>query len=97
MLEACSIVLVVIGPGWVDALTDAGRRRLDNPLDHVRVEIETALRVEGLRVIPVLVRNASMPSKEQLPDSLHELVGRSGLSIRFNPDFQGDMSRLVLK
>jgi hypothetical protein len=32
-LEACSIVLVVIGPGWFDARTEDGRRRLDDPLD----------------------------------------------------------------
>ena len=95
VLEACSVVLVVIGPGWSDARTEDGRRRLDDPLDHVRTEIETALRVEGLRVIPVLVRNASMPRSEQLPDSIQGLIGRSGLSIRPNPDFRGDMSRLV--
>jgi hypothetical protein len=94
-LEASSIVLIVIGPGWLEARTEDGQRRIDNPLDHVRVEIETALRVEGLRVIPILVRNASMPRSGQLPDSIQGLVGRSGLSIRPNPDFPGDMDRLV--
>jgi hypothetical protein len=61
VLEACRVVLVVIGPGWFDSRTDDGRRRLDDPEDHVRVEIETVLRLESLLVIPVLVRNASMP------------------------------------
>ena len=95
VLESCSVVLVIIGPGWLDARTQDGHRRLEDPLDHVRVEIETALRVEGLRIIPVLVRDASVPKSDQLPDSIQALVGRSSLSIRPNPDFRGDMSRLV--
>jgi hypothetical protein len=36
-----------------------------------------------------------MPRSEQLPDSIHGLVGYSGLSVRPNPDFRSDMSRLV--
>jgi hypothetical protein len=95
VLKTCSVVLVVIGPGWLDARTEDGRLRLEDPSDHVRVEIETALRVEGMRVIPVLVRNASIPKSAQLPDSIQGLVERSGLSIRPNPDFRGDMSRLL--
>jgi Domain of unknown function (DUF4190)/TIR domain len=94
-LDACSVVLVVIGPGWLDAQSEDGRRRLDDPGDHVRVEIETALRVEGLRVIPVFIRNATVPSREHVPDSIRGLVARSGLSIRPDPDFRGDMSRLI--
>lgn len=94
-LEACSVVLVVIGPGWLDARSEDGQRRIDNPQDHVRVEIETALHDEGLWVIPVLVRNASMPKSKQLPDSIQGLVGLNALSIRPNPDFRGDVSRLV--
>jgi hypothetical protein len=95
VLEACSVVLVVIGPNWIDTRTGDGQRRLDDPQDHVRVEIETALRVGGLRVIPVLVGNVTMPRPEQLPDSIRGLVGRAGLSIRHDPDFRTDMSRLV--
>jgi hypothetical protein len=91
VLQACSVVLVVIGPRWLDA------RRLHDPLDHVRMEIENALRVEGLRVIPVLVSNATMPSSEELPDSIKELVGRNGLSVRPDPDFRNDASGLILK
>jgi TIR domain len=94
-LETCSVVLVVIGPAWLDARSENGSRRLDDPRDHVRLEIATALRVKGLRVIPVLVRNASMPTAEQLPDNIQELAGCSGLSVRPGVDFRNDMSRLV--
>jgi Sulfatase-modifying factor enzyme 1/TIR domain len=39
----CEIMLVLVGPGWVDA-TDpkTGRRRLDNQYDFVRIEIPQA-------------------------------------------------------
>jgi hypothetical protein len=60
----------------------------------VRIEIEIALRTERIRVIPVLVRNASMPRPDQLPESIRRLVNRSGMNIRPNPDFQVDVSRL---
>ena len=46
---ACArIVLVLIGPGWAEAKDEAGRRRLDNPNDFVRIEVEVALRRTSL-------------------------------------------------
>ena len=95
VLRECCAVLVVIGPGWLEARNLDGRRRLDDPQDHVRVEIETALRAGNIRIIPVLVRYASMPKQEEVPESVRALVTRNGVSIRPNPDFQGDVSRLA--
>jgi hypothetical protein len=74
---------------------DGPRRRLDDPQDHVRVEVETALRAGNICVIPVLVRYASMPKPEEVPESVRALVTRHGVSIRPNPDFEGDMFRLA--
>jgi hypothetical protein len=96
VLKKCRVALVVIGPGWLNAReNEEGPRRLDEPLDHVRVEIETALGIESLKVIPVLVRNAVMPKSGQLPETFRELLNRSAVNVRPNPDFSGDMSRLV--
>jgi hypothetical protein len=47
-------VVVVISRHWLAAADEAGRRRLDDPADWVRQEVETALAL-GKRVIPVLV------------------------------------------
>ena len=38
--------------------------------------------------------NAKMPRSAQVPDSIRALVELSGLNVRPNPDFQGDVSRL---
>jgi TPR repeat protein len=93
MLSKAGAVLVIIGPTWVTATDDRGRRRLDDPNDFVRLEVETALRA-GIPVIPVLVSNAVMPAAGDLPRSLLGLVARNGMAIRPDPDFNNDIGRL---
>ena len=39
----CEVLLAVIGPHWLDARNEDGKRRLDDPNDFVRIEIATAL------------------------------------------------------
>ena len=62
------VALVIIGPRWLDARSGGGRR-LDDPEDWVRHEIESVLAL-GLRVIPLLVDGAHVPHAADLPDSL---------------------------
>src|ERR1700747_1122745 len=57
-VAACQVLVAVIGPAWLTAADGRGRRRLDDPDDFVRLEIETAL-VRGVRVIPVLAQGAA--------------------------------------
>src|SRR5229473_1798698 len=40
----CDVLLAVIGKDWIDARDATGARRLDNPDDFVRIEIESALK-----------------------------------------------------
>lgn len=68
-IGAARVVLAVIGPRWQDARDGAGRRRLDDPHDMVRLELEAALDA-GVPIIPVLVEGARMPPAEALPPSL---------------------------
>ena len=55
-LNNCNVFLVIIGKDWVDIKNSSGNRRLDDPIDFVRMEIATALK-RGIRVIPVLFDN----------------------------------------
>lgn len=73
----CSALLVIIGPYWL-AARDAvsGLRRLDNPRDWVRLEIEGGLVRPQATVIPVLVDGATMPASSDLPPSIQALSDR---------------------
>ena len=63
---------------WVASADGQNRRRLDDPNDFVRIEIEAALQ-RDVPVIPVLVDGAPMPQAGELPDSLKKLTRvRSG-------------------
>ena len=42
-VAACDVFLAVIGPNWLDAKDDDGRRRFDSPHDFVTIEIAAAL------------------------------------------------------
>ena len=92
-VAACKVLLAVIGPDWLTVADGRGQRRLDNPDDSVRLEIETAL-ARGVRVIPILVECALMPSRHDLPESLAGLARRNALLIR-NESFRYDAGRLV--
>ena len=75
---------------WVDAQDAGGKRRLDDPMDFVRLETASALK-RDIPVIPVLVHEAKMPRAEQLPEDLKELCFRNGVELthaRWDSDVQ---------
>ena len=74
------VLLALIGERWLNAPDEHGGRRLDDPEDFVRIEIEAAL-ARKLRVIPILVEGAGMPREEQLPESLRPLARRQALEL----------------
>jgi hypothetical protein len=90
----CDVLLAVIGDGWLSSASPGGSRRLDDPDDYVRVEIEAAL-ARGIPVIPVLVGHAPLPKPEDLPETLRGLPFRNGISVRRDPDYHGDAERLI--
>jgi formylglycine-generating enzyme required for sulfatase activity len=89
----CDALLAIIGPGWIDAHDEDGRRRLENPHDFVRIEIATALK-RDIPVIPVLLEGTRVPKADQLPDDLRELALRNGLDVR-HASFHADMDKLI--
>jgi hypothetical protein len=90
---SCDVLLALIGDQWLTITDEHGRRRLENPEDFVRLEIEAAL-TRNVRVIPILVDEARMPRADELPDSLARLVRRHALEL--SPSrFEFDTSRLL--
>jgi TIR domain-containing protein len=90
---ACDVLLALIGTEWLTVTNDEGRRRIDNPADFVRLEIEAALS-RNVRVVPVLVDGAKMPGSEDLPPSLAPLTRRH--AIELSPShFDFETTRLV--
>ncbi|CAN5800816.1 MAG: toll/interleukin-1 receptor domain-containing protein [Gemmatimonadetes bacterium] len=89
-VATCGVLLALIGTNWLDANDGSGRRRLDDPMDFVRLETASALK-RDIPVIPVLVRGASMPRVEVLPEDLKELAFRNAVELthaRWDSDVQ---------
>jgi WD40 repeat protein len=92
-IDACDAFVVMIGKSWLEVRDAEGRRRLDNPDDHVRVEIVRALDAKK-RVFPVLVDGATMPPRKNLPDELKPLTQRNAVKLS-HESFRADCDRLV--
>ncbi len=90
----CQVMLVIMGKTWATVTEADGTRRLDNPDDFVRIEVESALK-RGIPVIPLLLDGVAMPQRSQLPASLHPLLHRNGTQVGYNPRFHTDMDRLI--
>ena len=93
-LNDCSLQLAVVGKDWLTITGRDGRRRLDNPGDNVRIEIETAIALD-IPVVPLTVDGATLPHPDELPESLRPMLRRNGRPIRYDPDFDPDMHRLI--
>lgn len=91
-ISTCDYFIAVIGPGWSEARGEDGQQRLANPNDYVRLEIEAALR-RDIRVVPVLVEGAKMPSANGLPESLQPFTRRNAFEIAHH-SFASDVSEL---
>ena len=92
-VTACDVVLALIGRGWLTATDAAGRRRLDNSDDFVRIEIASGL-AQGKRVIPVLINDVAMPRAEELPEDLKPLVRRHGIYLS-HERFKADAEQVI--
>ena len=79
-LDRCDVVLALIGRQWLTIADAGGRRRLEDPDDFCRLELEEAL-ARGARLIPLRVQGAEMPGSAELPESLRGLARRQGMEL----------------
>ena len=91
-LASAAVVLIIIGPKWLEVL----KERKAAAIDHVRAEVRLALE-SGTSVVPVLVSHAAMPTEADLADfvDLQPLLIRNGRPIRPDPDFDGDLEPII--
>jgi hypothetical protein len=97
-LASCDIMLTLIGKDWVGITDASGRKRLADPDDFVRLEIEAALK-RGIPVIPVLVQGAEMPSLDELPPEIRNFAFRNAFELshtRWESDVHELIRRLAL-
>ena len=94
-IQRSQALLVLIGPRWLAATTGPGSRRLDDPQDYVRLEIEAALQ-RNIMMIPILLQGAQMPRGSDLPPSIAALANRNALELsdaRWRADVEALLSR----
>ena len=77
-IAEAKVMLVLIGPHW--ATHPDGTSRLADPADPVRIEVEAAF-ARDLRVIPLLLDGAAMPTPAQLPPSMARLLDLHAVSL----------------
>lgn len=92
-LDRVDAVLVLIGPKWATLQHSTNDRRLDNPDDFVRLEVEAGLR-RRIRVVPVLVGGGVVPRGDLLPEALRPLVRRQAVELS-ESRWEYDTSRLI--
>jgi hypothetical protein len=92
-LAECKVMLVLIGPDWLNATDEQGRRRLDDPDDWVRLEIAHALN-RNITVIPIRVNGAELPLKGNLPGDIRGLLDHQAVSVTL-AGFRNEMSGLA--
>ncbi len=91
-VNSCDVLIALMGKRWLTA-HKGRKRRIDDPLDYVRLEIETAIK-GSVRIVPALLEGAGMPSPDRLPDSLSTVPRLQAVQIT-HERFGEDANRLI--
>jgi hypothetical protein len=90
---SCGALIVLIGEEWLTVADATGQRRIEDPTDLHRLEVEAGLDRQ-VRLIPALVQDAKMPTVEQLPAALQPLVRRQAVELS-DQRWDYDVGRLI--
>lgn len=92
-LGDCKVLLAIVGPDWLkSARNDAKPSGEDT--DWVQTEILTAKNL-GIPVVPVYIAGASPADLDVLPGRLENFPNLQSYTVRPDPDFTGDVARLL--
>lgn len=78
VVPGSGVMLVLIGHKWI--VSEDGRRRLEEPGDIVRLEIELAL-LHDVPIIPIQIDDAPRPKAVDLPDSIRKIMDFKGYDL----------------
>jgi hypothetical protein len=92
-ISESDVLILLIGKAWASYEDEMGRRRLEQPRDPVRVEVETALRL-GVPIIPVRVEGAPMPTERDLVPSIFDLLEFNAAEVS-DSRWEYDLDRLL--
>jgi Domain of unknown function (DUF6777)/TIR domain len=87
----CGLMLVLIGHQW--GQMRRGTARIDETDDPVRLEVEAAFD-QGIPIIPVLLEDATMPRRADLPETLTKLSHLQAIRLR-HESFKSDAAALL--
>ena len=91
-IRGCSLMLVLIGPHWLEPVD--GIRRIDNPDDWVHREVEAGLQRGEAVVVPILLDGATAPSEAELPESIKGLATLHAFAVA-GGDLAAEIDNLV--
>jgi hypothetical protein len=90
---SCGALVALIGEEWLTVKDARGNRRIDDPADVHRMELEAALDRQ-VRLIPALVQDAPVPAAEDLPEALQPLLRRQTVELS-DQRWDYDVNRLI--
>lgn len=93
MIDRSKVLVAMIGPDWMGKRKQR-TRRIDDPVDFVRLEIAYALE-RGIPIIPVLINDTPMPKASELPSDIEGLAFRNAVALDVGIDFHHHADRLV--
>ncbi len=80
-LNKSDIFFIIIGRNFTKLKSNNGKKRIFEDEDWVRLEISTAISLKK-KIFPILVDNAKMPKKSELPKDLQELTNINSIGLR---------------
>lgn len=72
-VQACAVILVIIGPQWLGKRDSPDARSIDDERDPTRLQLEAAL-AANRPIIVILAPGGTLPDREHLPHSLSLLA-----------------------
>ncbi|MFN8376848.1 MAG: toll/interleukin-1 receptor domain-containing protein, partial [Anaerolineae bacterium] len=84
-------VIAVVGPQWLPLLREKASLFQD---DYVRKELEWSLKYDKV-IIPVCIKDATLPAKTDLPPELRPLLDLNAITISDGLHFTADVARIV--